>query len=141
MEVARVRLAEDLGADGDRLAEELGADGDRLDQELEPAAIALEPVPPLAPVATAAGIRTIAPTPAAPWTGALVLGRVVRDRAEVTRKRPRASPRASQSAAAANAFAGGRLCTAGHHRTVTDLCYNSQTLQVGLDVVCLVRCC
>ena len=40
MEVARVRLAEELDADDARLAEELGADDDRLDEELDPAAIA-----------------------------------------------------------------------------------------------------
>jgi hypothetical protein len=65
MEVARVRLAEELDADDARLTEELGADGDRLDEELDPAPIALDPVPPPAPLSAAAGIRTTASAPAA----------------------------------------------------------------------------
>jgi hypothetical protein len=55
MEVAHARLADELGADGDRLAE-----------ELDPAPIVLDPEPPPASVA-AAGIQTTAPAPAASW--------------------------------------------------------------------------
>ena len=66
MEVARVRLAEERAADDARVAKELGADGDRLlDEELDLAPIALDPVPPPAPLSAAAGIRTTASAPAA----------------------------------------------------------------------------